>query len=254
MWDWISQIDKLKKESCPVCLVTIAGAEGSTPREIGAKMLVLEDGRFFGTIGGGNLELLAVEEARKSLASRTSSKIKFPLGAKTGQCCGGLVELLFESLNTGPQIYIFGAGHVGQAVARALNESAFTVHLIDEREEWISQAPQGVISHLIDPEIFISKNSFNNDRTYFLIMTHQHDLDELLLRQLLDKPHRYLGLIGSVSKWTRFQQRLIARGVSEEKLKDVRCPIGIANLGKSPAEIAISVGAELLQTFYGNTQ
>ncbi len=250
MWDWIGQIDQLKRRSRPVVLVTVAGVEGSAPREIGAKILVLKDGTFFGTIGGGNLERLAIEEAQKLIDSGNSTKIRFPLGAKTGQCCGGVVELLFESLNTGPQLYIFGAGHVGQALSRALNDSAFTVHVIDERQEWISQLPSGVIGHCLDPEIFISQNQFSPTHSYFVIMTHQHDLDETLVRLLLNQPHVYLGLIGSEAKWTRFQQRLSARGIAEEQTKKVKCPVGIKNFGKSPSEIAISIGAEILMLHY----
>ncbi len=254
MWDWIGQIEKFKQQSKPVCLVTVAGVESSAPREIGAKMLVLEDGAFLGTIGGGNLELLAIEEAKKQLNQGNSTKIRFPLGAKTGQCCGGVMELLFESLNTGPHLYIFGAGHVGQSIARALNDSAFSVHVVDERSEWISQLPENVISHAMDPEIFISQSLFNSLKTYCLVLTHRHDLDETLINILLKKETRYLGLIGSESKWRRFQQRLSARGVSPKKLEQVKCPIGIGALGKSPGEIAISVGAELLQLHYGHSQ
>lgn len=250
MWDWVGQIDQLKKQSKPVCMITVAGVEGSAPREIGAKMLVLEDGAFWGTIGGGNLEFLAIHEAKKQLQQGTSEKIRFPLGAKTGQCCGGVVELLFESMNTGPQLYLFGAGHVGQAIARALNESVFTVHAIDERDEWLSQMPQGIIRHSTEPETFISNTHFNPARTYCVVLTHRHDLDEQLIRLLIDKDPFYLGLIGSESKWNRFQQRLQAKGITPSSLERVKCPIGIGVFGKAPSEIAVSVGAELLKLHY----
>ena len=250
MWDWVGQVEKLKKQSKPLSLVTVAAVEGSAPREVGAKMMVLEDGTFFGTIGGGNLELLVIEEAKKLLSEGRSEKVRFPLGAKTGQCCGGIVEILFESLNTGPKLYVFGAGHVGQAIARTLTGSAFTVHVIDEREEWITQLPNDVIPHLIDPEIFISQTQFDPKKSYCVILTHRHDLDETLLNLLLKREVHYLGLIGSESKWQRFQQRLLAKGVTQEKLDFVKCPIGIGNFGKAPSEIAISFGAELLQLVY----
>ncbi|MSP18350.1 MAG: xanthine dehydrogenase accessory protein XdhC [Bdellovibrionales bacterium] len=252
MWNWIGQVEQLRKQSRPVSLVTVAAVHGSAPREVGAKMLVQADGTFFGTIGGGNLEFLAIEEAKKQLANGISLKVNFPLGAKTGQCCGGTVELLFESLHTGPQLYVFGAGHVGQAIAKALNDSIFSVHVIDEREEWTSQLPPTVISHTLDPEIFISQTQFNSFQTYFVVLTHRHDLDETLVQLLLKNKSRYLGLVGSSSKWQRFQQRLRIKGVTEETLRSVKCPIGIGNLGKSPSEIAISVGAELLQLHYGS--
>jgi len=250
MWDWVGQIEKLKNQCTPVCMVTVAGVEGSAPREVGTKMLVLKNGTFYGTIGGGNLEFLAIEEAKRQLSQGSSEKIRFPLGAKTGQCCGGIVELLFESMNTGPQLYLFGAGHVSQAIARSLNESIFTVHVIDEREEWISQLPPGIVKHSIDPETFISEANFEATKTYCIVLTHRHDLDESLIKLLSEKEVRYLGLIGSESKWQRFRQRLTARGVAEINLNRVRCPIGIGIFGKIPSEIAISVGAELLKLHY----
>ena len=251
MWDWVGQLEKTRRLGRKVSLVTVAAVEGSVPREPGAKMLVFEDGSILGTIGGGNLELQAIEEAKILLQSGKTSKIKFPLSAKVGQCCGGTVELLFESLNTGPQLYIFGAGHVGQAIAKALQNSIFTVHVIDEREEWISHLPEETIKHNTDPETFISLNNLDSKNSFCLVLTHRHDLDEKLVQLLIQKEFRYLGLIGSETKWQRFKQRLTAKGAAKEKLERVKCPIGIANFGKSPTEIAISVGAELLQLQYG---
>jgi xanthine dehydrogenase accessory factor len=255
MWNWISKLEELRREGKPVVAVTVTQCTASTPRETGAKMLVLGDGKFLGTIGGGNLEALALEEAAKCLQLGNSKTVRYPLGAKTGQCCGGIVELLFEVLNDGPALYLFGAGHVGQAVCHTLAGTPFTVHLIDERGDWVNSPllPPEVIRHEGDWETFVTEARWDARKTYVAIMTFRHDVDERIVEALLRqaRPLRYLGLIGSESKWERFKQRLAARAITPEQLETVHCPIGLSlGGGKAPAEIAISVGAELLQTYY----
>jgi xanthine dehydrogenase accessory factor len=254
-WDWLSRLDALRRSSTPAALVTVTGGTGSAPRDAGAKMVVLEDGSFFGTIGGGHLEKLAIEEACKLILTGESKTIRYPLGAKTGQCCGGVVDLFFEILNTGPDLYLFGAGHVGQAIARTLEGTPFTVHVIDERGQWVQapQLPAGVVRHECEWDEFVSGARFDQDRTYVSILTFRHDLDEKILEDILrhERPTRYLGLIGSRAKWERFKQRLTQRGLPEAALGRVRSPIGIEIGGKSPQEIAISLAAELLGIHHG---
>lgn len=258
-WDWISKLDQLRRSSTPVVMVTVSGGTGSTPRDAGAKMLVLADGSFFGTIGGGHLEALAIEDAKKRLNSADadlgSKTIRYPLGAKTGQCCGGVVDLFFEPLNAGPHLYLFGAGHVGQAIAKTLEGTPFTVHVIDERSEWVNAPalPAGVVRHECEWDEFVSSARWDRQKTYVSIMTFRHDLDEKILEDILrhGRPARYVGLIGSFAKWEKFKARLTQRGLPEAELLRVKSPIGIDIGGKAPQEIAISLGAELLGIHYG---
>lgn len=258
-WDWISKLDELRRASTPVVSVTVTGGTGSTPRDAGAKMLVLEDGgtggNFFGTIGGGHLEMLAIEDARKLLAAGVSKAVRYPLGAKTGQCCGGVVDLFFEVLNTGPDLYLFGAGHVGQAIARTLQGTPFTVHLIDERPEWVNPpvALPGVVAHECEWDEFVSSARWDKKKTYVSVMTFRHDLDEKIIEDLLrnERSARYIGLIGSSAKWEKFKQRLTQRGLPVDRLARVISPIGLRTGGKAPQEVAISVAAELLGIHYG---
>lgn len=218
-------------------------------------MLVLEDGTFFGTIGGGHLEQLAIAEARTALQEDQSKTIRFPLGAKTGQCCGGVVDLFFEVINTGPHLYLFGAGHVAQAIAKTLQGTPFTVHLIDERSQWINspELPPGVIRHECEWDDFVAQARWDAQKTYVSILTFRHDLDEKILEDILRKNRetRYLGLIGSWAKWQKFKLRLTQRGLPEAALQRVSSPIGLDIGGKAPQEIAISLGAELLGIHYG---
>lgn len=253
MWDWLSKLTELKNQGVPVAMVTVIECTGSTPREPGAKMLVTADGRFFGTIGGGHLEEIALVDARKCLEEGVTKTIRYPLGAKTGQCCGGTMELFYEVLNTGPRLYLFGAGHVGQAVCKTLSGTPFVVHVIDEREEWINspELPREAIRHHCEWDDFVPEAAWDNERTYVAIMTHRHDTDQDIVEDVIKRPARYLGLIGSRGKWARFQQRLTTQGVEEARLARVRCPLGLDTGGKSPQEVAISVAAELLQIHYG---
>jgi xanthine dehydrogenase accessory factor len=252
MWNWITKLEELRAQGRPVVAVTVTQCSGSTPRDTGAKMLVLEDGTFFGTIGGGHLEDLAIADARKCLEEGASRTIKYPLGAKTGQCCGGVVELLMEVVNNGPRLYIFGAGHVGQAACRTLVGTPFSVHVVDERAEWVNSdaIPGEVVRHHCEWDDFVEEARWDADRTYVAIMTHRHDTDQDIIEDVIKRPAKYIGMIGSRGKWERFRQRLTARGVSEETLARVRCPLGIDIGGKAPQEVAVSLAAELLKTHY----
>ncbi len=252
MWDWISELGKQNQMQLPFAIVTIIRCSGSTPREVGAKMLVLENGSLLGTIGGGNLEKMISEDAITCIREGVSKVSQYPLGAKTGQCCGGIVEVFIECLHTGPRVYIFGAGHVGIAVCQVLEETTFRIHLIDERKEWIGsdRIPKGVIRHALAWDDFLDSAQFSKD-SFVIIMTHSHAFDFSILMSILKTNVRYIGLIGSQSKWLRFSTRLLARGFSQNELSRVHCPIGLPTGGKSPKEVAISLAAELLSIYYG---
>lgn len=256
MWNWIPILEQHRKQGQPLALVTVTRCTGSTPRETGAKMLVLPSGKFQGTIGGGHLEELALRDAAKAIEQNLSQTIQYPLGAKTGQCCGGVVELLIEVMNAGPHLYLFGAGHVGQAVSQTLRGTPFTVHLIDEREEWVmSQAlSEEVVRHHAEWDDFVDGANWDASKTYVAVMTHRHDLDQDIIEFMIGAKApdvRYVGLIGSRAKWERFKQRLTLKGLSEEQLARVKCPIGLDVGGKAPQEVAISVAGELLKIHYG---
>jgi len=247
-WDWISALQELKQRAVPAALVTIIKAKGSTPRDIGTKILVTEK-EFFGTIGGGQLEELVILQAREILSTHQApERIPFPLCLKANQCCGGFVEVFVETINTGPQLLIFGAGHVGQAIAKTLDGSPFQVHIIDPRTEWLQKTPSSVVQHECKGFDFIDNYSqWHSEKTYAVVMTYDHDLDQALIEKLTSQKTKYLGLIGSKTKWQRFQKRLIENGLTSEVLDRVRCPIGLPIGGKTPAEVAISFAAEIVQ-------
>jgi xanthine dehydrogenase accessory factor len=254
MWDWLPSLLELRGRGVPAAVVTVVRCSGSTPSIPGARMAVLGDGSIRGTIGGGHLEQLVIADALTCLASGEASMLRYPLGATAGQCCGGVVEIFVEALNVGPALYLFGVGHVGQAVCRALVGTPFVVHAIDEREEWSSAVPDEVHRHPVPWDQFVAETSWSAERTYVAIMTHRHDLDEAIVADVVQRPARYLGLIGSQTKWQRFRDRLGARGVPAAALDRVHCPIGLDIGGKSPQEVALSVAAQLLAVHHGRPQ
>lgn len=234
-------------------LVTLLEHSGSSPREPGAKMLVFENGEFVDSIGGGNLEKTALEECKKIFLNQNALKVskqRIPLGALTGQCCGGTVELLYEVMNDSPQVYIFGAGHVGQALANILVGTPFGVHLIDDRKEWIahSNIHVQVQRHEMSAQEFLHDMPESVTKTFVVVMTHDHSVDQEIIEKVVFKNTAYIGLIGSDSKWARFKQRFEQKGLNLQHFEKVHCPIGVdIGGGKSPQEVAISVAGQLLK-------
>ncbi len=241
-WNWIDTLAELTQRHVAFALVTVTNVQGSAPREPGAKLIITQAGELFGTVGGGRLEALVMEDAQKAIESNTSCTQKYPLGATAGQCCGGVVEVFIDVQGSGPKLHVFGAGHVGQAVARVLEGTRFAVHVLDERKDWLGKLPPSAVKHDEPWDRYAAQLSGG----YALVMTHRHDLDEDIVFALAQKPLAYLGLIGSETKWKRFSHRLSLRGLSDAAIAKIRCPIGIGNTGKAPREVAISVAAELL--------
>jgi len=262
MSDWQQAVAELRKLQTPAVLVSVDSIVGSTPREPGARMIVTGQ-NLYGTIGGGNLEYQACRIARNQIERDDEDGLqRFPLGAGLGQCCGGLVNLMFERL--GPdsdwaalaeededlELYLFGAGHVGSALVRSLRDLPIRINWIDTRDDMLpEQPPAGVSAICTDtPEAEIDAAAAGS---YFLVMTHDHSLDQRLCEQILKRDDfAYFGLIGSASKRRNFETRMRRRSVDADKFERMTCPIGIGGItSKQPAQIAISVAAEILQVY-----
>ena len=240
----------------PGVLATIVKVTGSAPREPGARLLLLPDGSFEGTLGGGSLEHEILAHARRMLEEGVPSLSRtYRLNPAADQCCGGEVEVFLERVGPAPRVILFGAGHVGQAVARALSPLPFRVTVVDSRPEFAAKErfPDGADVRCGDPLELLGAIPSDSSSTYAFVFTHSHKLDLLLLSVLLGRPLRFLGLIGSRSKWARFREALKSRGFSEADLSRVTSPIGIGVGGKSAPEIAVSVAAQLLAVQAGLT-
>ena len=227
--------------------VEVTRVRGSTPREAGATMFVATD-MTQGTIGGGQLEYMAIDRARQMLArDEAAARMDIPLGPEIGQCCGGRVELTLtrvESLPAAPalpQVLIFGAGHVGRALARALALLPLRPILIDQRASELAQA-SGETRLTPLPESEIRAAPFGSS---YVILTHDHALDFLLAAEALrrlDAP--YTGMIGSRTKLAQFRRFARAQGLATDRLT---CPIGAGHSrDKRPEIIAAFTAAEII--------
>lgn len=249
---WMHAIALLRDSAEPYVLITVIGVQGSTPRESGSKMLVTA-GETFDTIGGGHLEFAAIERARQLLlAGKDQQALEhFPLGARLGQCCGGRASLLFECFAArGPQVLLFGAGHVGRALVPLLASLPCKVRWIDSREaEFPDSIPEGV-TRVISEDV-IDEIDEMPAGSYFIVMTHNHALDlELTAKILARNDFAYFGLIGSDTKRAKFEHRLRDRGFAADTVQRMRCPMGISEVkGKLPVEIAVSIAGEVIATY-----
>jgi xanthine dehydrogenase accessory factor len=247
--NWVDAIQQLDAQGQDYVLITLLGSRGSTPRVNGTKMVVCT-GETFGTIGGGHLEFKAMEIAAE-LLSKTEDQQRieyFPLGPGLGQCCGGTTTVLFESFKGCDfNIMLFGAGHVGTALAGILQQLPCKISWVDNRESLHPSTLAGNINTIFSEQPADEVADMPTG-SYFLIMTHNHQLDFEILEAVLKRDDaKYVGLIGSDTKWQRFKLRLDHKGHSSAFYEQVHCPVGLdAVPGKRPIEVAVSVAGELI--------
>lgn len=247
-------------------VVTVAGARGSTPREAGARMVVTGAGAF-GTIGGGRLEWEAIARARRMLAGgEAAAELEVPLGPAVGQCCGGHVRLalrradarLLDELLAAeraaraalPPVLLFGAGHVGKALAVALAPLPFRVRWLDGRAEELPAEPPAGVEVVCTPRLVAEAQAAPAGAAH-LVLTHSHALDFEICASVLERgDFAYLGLIGSATKRARFERGFRELGIAPARIARLVCPIGGGAVrDKRPAVIAALVAAELITTF-----
>ncbi len=246
-----------------VVLVRVTGVLGSAPREPGAAMLVGEE-ESEGTIGGGALEWRAMAIAREMLASGEEKRTAtLPLGPVLEQCCGGQVTLDFALVDRAtarravagersrrPLVVLYGAGHVGKAVANLLVTLPCRLSWLDPRSGiFPDPLPGDVDARLLrTPGTTVGALPAG---TFHLVMTHSHALDLAIVEAVLRRgDFAWLGLIGSATKRARFEHRLRAAGIGADLLARLVCPIGISGItGKEPAVIAVATAAQLLRAF-----
>ena len=325
MSSWLAHARERAARGEASILVTVCCVAGSAPREPGTKMLVWPDGQI-GTVGGGNLEFVITEQARKMLAADAPHRFQsYPLGPLLAQCCGGRVGILLERIDasaiewlaaiteaeehgvpyaihttledgrvakrvvnrTGvselhadpvrliaangqpvdpgaakvdahklaiietvdprPQLYMFGAGHVGKALAPILATLPIRTRWFDTRLEF--GQPAGPLQPVIADDLVAVADTAPPAALY-LVFTQSHDLDYALTRAILARDDfAYCGLLGSATKRARFEKRLLADGLPHAMLSRLTCPIGAIGLtSKAPEVLAVATAAELLLT------
>jgi len=247
-------------------VVTVLATKGSVPRGAGTRMVVFAQGEQ-GTIGGGHLEYQAIAHARLLLAGQTDqTHLRHALGPSLGQCCGGAVELQFQTVSLADvarlkseltpvraPLALFGGGHVGKALVRTLAPLPFAVRWVDSRDEiFPDDVPSGVDCEHSNPVQAAVADLAPGSRVLIMSFSHSEDLDIVIaclkrLREAGDLP--FVGLIGSATKWATFRHRLEDRGFSAQEIAQITCPIGVPGItGKEPEVIAVAVAAQLLQT------
>jgi xanthine dehydrogenase accessory factor len=243
----------------------LTAVRGSSPREAGAFMLIAAD-TTIGTIGGGALEYLVIARARNVLRDGLpDDTMDIPLGPEIGQCCGGRVEVSLRAAGDGkplverlerveaerPHVFLFGAGHVGQALARALAALPVKVHVIDTRPDELADLPANVEAKaLAMPEAAVRSAP---EGSSYVILTHDHALDFLIAAEALKRTDApYVGMVGSRTKRARFRSWYLAEaGGTAAAVDRLVLPIGGRafpdGLGdKRPEVIAALAAAEIL--------
>ncbi len=250
--NWLAACQQLEQQGQAYCIATVLAYVGSVPRSSGAKMVISAQSQF-DTLGGGNLEYQVIAKARENLKLLRGEPLieRFALSADLGQCCGGAVQVMFEFFQTQtPQVAIFGAGHVCQALTSILSGLRCHTKIIDSRSEWLDPlAQKGVETALYTNPVDAIETL--QDNTFVLIMTQDHGLDFELTRKALESQRfAYVGLIGSQGKSQRFRFRLKEQLPDINLLNQLTCPIGHPDVtGKLPMEVAVSVSAQLMKLF-----
>jgi xanthine dehydrogenase accessory factor len=238
-------------EAC--ALATVAKVTGSAPREPGTKMVIFEDGRIAGTIGGGKFESLVIEEARKAMVTGASVLKTYPLHEASeesfGAICGGEVTVLIEPQARAPLFCLIGAGHCAQALAKFASECGFAVTVLDDRADLLGLPNfDSSIRCLSEPlpDAFVRSQKWS-ERDALILVSRNYHLDREALAAALEKGGMgYVGMIGSKKKVLTVFDELSKRGISRQVLASVRAPIGLNIGADSPAEIAVSVLAEVI--------
>jgi xanthine dehydrogenase accessory factor len=249
--DVFAVIAELRRRRESAALATVVDAKGSTPAKPPARMLVYADGRTLGTVGGGCVEADVIRVARDVLDTGRPRTVSFALhgedAERTGIACGGTVTIMIESLDDF-RLYLVGAGHVAEAVARLAAETGLRITVIDDRPDFANAARFPAADEIVVcPLDRLAEHVRVNRRSAIVCMTRGHAEDLTALRFALGTPAAYVGVLGSKAKRLAFRETLAAEGVSQETIAAIRMPVGLDLGAESVAEIAVAVVAELIR-------
>lgn len=249
--DLFKKIVELRESGIRAAFATIVRRQGSTPRKDAAKMLILEDGRSFGTVGGGCVEGEVWQKAQEVIKTGQNQFLTFILNAddaaNEGLVCGGSLDIFIEAIMSDPQLFILGAGHLGEAIAPLAKSVGFETVVIDDRKSFANperfpdaRSIQVCDFHRAFEEIKPRKDDF------ILVVTRGHAHDQIATEQAIQTKARYVGLVGSRRKIKLIVDSLVSKGVRTELFRRLYAPIGLDIGSETPEEIAIAVVAELI--------
>jgi len=257
MFSVYSEMAEIEKKGDAAALCTIISAKGSSPRDVGSKMIVFPDGSIKGSIGGGLMESRAVEEA---LAALSDGKIRVldyrfvdPNKGDVG-VCGGQIQVCIEPMLPKAQVVIIGGGHVGKAVAHLAHWLGFRVAVSDDRPEFCSpEAIPDADEYYPVKMAELPKHLKITPQTYLVLTTRGKDIDIPGVPVLMDTPAAFIGIIGSKRRWILAKKAMIENGVPEEKLNRIYSPIGLDINAETLEELAVSIMAEIIMLHKGGT-
>lgn len=256
------KISELSNQGIPLVVISVTEKKGEGPVDVGKKMILTKDLQAFGTVGGGALEHHAYELAKTMFTTRKSITKTYLLNegkvvddmTTLPMSCGGVVTLFYEYIGPQEQVYIFGAGHVGQALCTILKTMNFHVTVIDHRPEVVDSftgADELILSGYVE---YVEQDHIA-PKSFVVVTTPSHKFDFVVLREIFKKQLNlpYMGMICSLKKLEDFLQYMKEELGKDVDLQHLYAPIGLDIGGGSPEEIAISVAAEMLAVSYQKT-
>jgi xanthine dehydrogenase accessory factor len=236
---------KIEQQSAALCIVI--ETKGSTPRKQGAKMIVFADGSIYGTIGGGSVEKEVAEKAVILIKTGKPEKCTFSLEKDLGMHCGGYMEVYIEPIIPLKKLFIFGAGHIGRALAKFAKELDFAITLFDPRENIFLDKEFSYYTCINEDYFKAIDKAVFDENTFCIIVTPKHSFDEDILAKIAKKQNAYIGMIGSTRKVELLKKRFIEEKIlTKKELDKIDMPIGIKFAAETPQEIAISIIAKII--------
>ncbi len=236
-----------KQQNKPFILCIVTYTQGSTPRKAGAKMVVFDDGKTEGTVGGGSIEQQAIADALETLKAGKPQVKDYKLEDDLDMHCGGKVSIYFEPVNISPNLYIFGAGHVGREVGKYAADIGFKVIFVDNRPEIANEHPLDYAEFITEDYIDSTQKIGFSPKDFVVITTPKHAYDEAVMQRMAKKSVAYVGMIGSKRKVAEVRKRLLEeKANTKEELDRIDMPIGIPLKAETPREIAFSIVGKLI--------
>ncbi len=253
MQEILNDLKTVIDQGIPAVLCIVTETTGSTPRKAGSKMLVFGDGTIKGTIGGGSIEYQVIQDALKLISCGEPLMKKFHLENDLKMHCGGTMDVYFEAMGCLPKLYIFGGGHIGKALAGYAPRLGFRPFVFDQREGIFDSWSLPEVETRTDDYFQIIDSLTFDKNTYIVIVTHKHEFDEKVVLACAPREHAYLGMIGSKRKVAEIRNNALENKIlSAEQLAKIDMPIGLPFAAETPAEIAISIVAKMIDV--KNTQ
>lgn len=237
-------------------ITTIVQHKGSTPRSSGSKMVVDTSRNIWGTVGGGTVEALVIDDAVKAMENGKSELRHYGLRevekAGIGMLCGGEVDVFIEVILPQPALVVLGAGHLGQPLASIGKILGFKVIVIDDRPEFANTTRFPEVDEIILKPYHVGIQDIALDRFHYVTIVSRNE-DEEILEQILDKNPAYIGLLASRRKAAVLRKNLEAKGYQSLHFDKVHMPTGLNIGAESPEEIALSILGEIINIKNGGT-